>query len=117
MWYGVAIVFGLLVLRVIWGWRDDWLNTENKINSPLSITLKTGDTPADINRKAGSARGKRRFLDFCLVVVVCYGFYVWNSELATEVFQAVVGVLVQVMRMLISLLEILVEQLGKILSG
>ena len=117
MWYGVAIVFGLLLIRVILGWRDDWLNTENKVNSPLSITLKTAETPADINRKAGSARGKWRFVQFCVVVLFCYGFYLWNSEIATAVFHGVLEVVMQLMRMLIDLLEMTIEQLGKIVSG
>jgi len=117
VWYGVAIVLGLLVIRALFGWRDNWLNTENKVNSPLSITLKTGETPADVNRKAESARGKRWFLDFCVFVFLCYGFYLWNRELATELFQAVLEVVMQLMRMLITLLEMAVEQLGKVVNG
>lgn len=117
IWYGLAIVFGLLVIRAVLGWRDGWLNTENKVNSPLSITLKTAETPADVNRKADSARWKRRFLELCVLIIFCYGFYLWNSELATEVFHAVLEVLVQLIRMLITLLEVAVEQLGRLVSG
>ena len=95
----------------------DGSRRRTKSNAPLSITLKTGETPAEVYEKAQSARRWRHFAFFVVFFVGCYGFYVLDKELASTVFLAAVEFLVQAMVFLISVLEAFVDQLSQLGSS
>ena len=79
------------------------------MNSPQSITLKTGETPADITAKANQARFTRLLVTF---VGLVGAFFVWRNyepENATRFLEVLIGFLINIGEFLIDVLAFVVE--------
>lgn len=105
----VSILIGLgLVLNLEQGWRKN----ENAINSPMSITLKTEKTPADLLLEARLARGKRHLLYLLLAAALWLFFRIRFPEETTSFESAVMVLLSSILRGLAGVLTFFAEALA-----
>ncbi len=109
---GGAIVAALVGIGFFLNVQQGWLKRENAVNSPMSITLKTEKTPADVYLDARNAWLKRHFAYFVLAVGAWLFFRVNFYEQTTSVEAALSDLISTVLRGLAGILTALANALG-----
>ncbi len=118
VWFVIGgVVLGYAVLRFALGINEGWLKDEEKMNSPMSITLKTGETPAEVHAKAQRAK-RRRLLAYLGVLGAIYVVVYWrNPQLARELVDITIELAIRIAELAVNLLNIIIEELGNFLES
>jgi hypothetical protein len=116
----VWLVFGgtvllYVVLRFVAGINSGWRKDEDKMNSPMSITLKTGESPADVLAKARRARTQRYIFLFSLFVAGWAIIYYFDRDFALRLVNLAVELIVRLAQVMVQLLQLIIEQLQRFL--
>ena len=109
---GGAIVVALVGIGFFLNVQQGWLKRENAVNSPMSITLKTDKTPADVYLDARNARLRRRVTYLGIGAVI---WFVVRSRFPAETMSleaALSGLISSVLRGLAGILTALANALG-----
>ncbi len=101
----VAVLAVIIGFAFIWNLTEKWRKTESAVNKPMSITLTTAKSPAELLLEARIARTKRRFAYFVVFVLVWVFLRVRYPEAADSLETLVFGILAAVMRGLAQLFQ------------
>lgn len=110
--FTVAAVLAVLIgSAFIWNLTQKWRNTENALNKPMSITLRTEKTPAELILDARVARTKRRFTYFVVFVAVWVFLRLRYPEVAYSLETMMMTVLETLFRGIAGLFDFLADLL------
>lgn len=73
------LIFAAFVMNLLKNWRKPI----DVVNSPMSITLRTEKTPAELNSAARTARNSRRLFWLGVLLVGYALLHVFNASLAS----------------------------------
>lgn len=105
----LALVIGAAFL---WNVTQKWRQRENALNKPMTITLRTEKTPAELIAEANAARIKRWFT-YAVVLILVWAFLKLRSpEVAVLMEQLLLGVISVLVRGLAALFSVLAELLS-----
>lgn len=102
----LAVVIGFAFL---WNVTQKWRQKENALNKPMTITLRTEKTPAELIAEANAARVKRWFTYGVVLILVWAFLKLQSPELAVLMEQLLFGVISALVRGLAALFSVLAE--------
>lgn len=109
---GIAILGLVIGFSFLLNLEQGWRKKENAVNSPMSITLKTEKSPADLVFEARIARSKRWFMYLSIGVVVWIALRVRYPEAITSLEASLSSIISSILRSLSDLLVIFADALA-----
>lgn len=94
----VAFLSVIIGSAFVWNLTQRWRKTENAINKPMSITLTTAKSPAELLLEARIARTKRRFTYFVVLILVWVFLRFRYPDVASSLEMLLGGIVATVMR-------------------
>jgi hypothetical protein len=108
---GSTVLTMLIFFAFVWNLTQKWRKSENALNKPLTITLRTEKTPAELIAEANAARIKRWFT-YLVVMFVVWGFLKLRYPGLADIFESLVfGILTVLVHGLAELFSFLAELL------
>lgn len=89
----ILLIFFLLVVPFFLNLLGGWRKPRDAVNSPMTITLHTEKTPAQLNSAARFATFKQRLFWIGTATVAWAIFHVINYDMAVSIDKVVFGML------------------------
>ena len=89
--FGAFLVFFLLIVPFFVNLLGGWRKSRDAVNSPMTVTLHTEKTPAQLNSAARFDRFKRNLLWVGAFVFMWALLHIINPDLAVSVDEIVFG--------------------------
>ena len=109
----VALLIFFLSIVGFWNQLGTWSKSEGAMESPMSITLKTEKTPAQVARAAREARRKRITYFLLLMVGGWLVLLLFDEPLAMSILDMFGSLVQQVLVALVDFLSLIVQQLSR----
>lgn len=81
-----------------------WSKAENAPNKPLTITLSTPKTPAEVMFEAQAAKRRRQTAVFLLLIGCWIAFRLWQPELAMSIQESAAQAAVRLLQVVADLI-------------
>ena len=108
----VAVLSVIIGFAFVWNLTEKWRRTEGAINKPMSITLTTAKSPAELLLEARIARTTRRFTYLVVSVLVWVFLRLRYPDVSESLETLVMSIVSIIVRGLAQLFQFLANTLA-----